>query len=133
VRQQKEPGTWIVDEMAEAYVRLHREGYAHSVEAWDQGELAGGLYGVSLGKAFFGESMFFKKADASKIALVHLAAALAAWQFDFIDCQVKTGHLMRLGAHEEPRPVFLRRLRKALAAETRQGRWQLPAGLELPA
>lgn len=126
------PGTWIVDDMKYAYVEMYNEGYAHSVEVWEDDALAGGLYGVSLGKAFFGESMFFKKRDASKVALAYLAAALNIWRFDFIDCQVKTEHLIRLGAKEEPRSLFLKRLKNALASQTRRGPWHLPPDIELP-
>jgi len=119
-------GTWIVDDMIRAYTELHRAGFAHSVESWDGTELAGGLYGVSIGKAFFGESMFTQAKDASKVALVYLADMLAAWQFDFIDCQITTDHLLRMGAHEIPRTAFLQRLARAVTHRTRRGRWTLP-------
>jgi len=126
------PGTWIVPAMREAYLRLHRAGFAHSVEAWQDGHLAGGLYGVSLGRAFFGESMFAEHRDASKVCLVYLASVLRAWEFDFIDCQVTTDHLLRMGAAEQPRAVFLDRLRHALQAPDRIGRWSLPSGISPP-
>jgi leucyl/phenylalanyl-tRNA--protein transferase len=127
-----QPGTWITPEMREAYVRLHRLGFAHSVESLEGGRLAGGLYGVSLGGAFFGESMFSDRTDASKAALVCLARNLAAWDFDFIDCQVHTPHLVSLGAHEIPRLEFLSRLETALAKPTRPSPWKLDPALVLP-
>ncbi len=116
-------GTWIDAEMLEAYSRLHELGFAHSIEAWQGTELVGGLYGISLGAAFFGESMFSTKSDASKVALVHLVVLLKAWDFDFIDCQVHTPHLERMGAEEWPREQFLQALRRSLEAPTRQGSW----------
>jgi len=103
-------GTWITAEMAAAYVVLHRAGLAHSVETWIGGELAGGLYGVALGRMFFGESMFTRAPDASKIALAHLVRQLDRWQFGMIDCQMKTSHLARFGAREVPRAEFMRKL-----------------------
>jgi leucyl/phenylalanyl-tRNA--protein transferase len=121
-----QPGTWIVPAMREAYVRLHRAGFAHSVEAWRDGVLAGGLYGVSLGKVFFGESMFALQRDASKVCLAYLAAVLRVWEFDFIDCQVTTAHLLSMGALEIRRAVFLERLQRALQAPDRAGLWSLP-------
>jgi leucyl/phenylalanyl-tRNA--protein transferase len=118
-----QPGTWITDEMRQAYERLHQLGYGHSVETWSDGELAGGLYGVSLGKAFFGESMFHRRTDASKVALAALVERLKAWNFHFIDAQMTTEHLLRLGAKELPRRIFLKRLRKALRSPTKKGNW----------
>jgi leucyl/phenylalanyl-tRNA---protein transferase len=115
--------TWITKEMQEAYLRLHKLGYAHSVEAWCDDTLAGGLYGVSLGKAFFGESMFHRKADASKVALAVLVGRLQLWGFDFIDAQMTTAHLLRFGAKELPRSDFLNRLVVALRSPTRRGKW----------
>jgi leucyl/phenylalanyl-tRNA--protein transferase len=103
-------GTWITAELAAAYVALHRAGQAHSVETWIGGELAGGLYGVALGRLFFGESMFTRVPDASKIALAHLVRQLERWRFGMIDCQMKTAHLARFGAREIPRAEFMRRL-----------------------
>jgi leucyl/phenylalanyl-tRNA--protein transferase len=103
-------GTWITREMIAAYTRLHRAGYAHSVEVWIGGELAGGLYGVALGHAFFGESMFTRASDASKIALVALVRQLARWGYGLIDCQMATTHLARFGARTIPRVEFMRRL-----------------------
>jgi leucyl/phenylalanyl-tRNA---protein transferase len=117
-------GTWITQEMQQAYVTLHGLGYAHSVETWFSGELAGGLYGVSLGKAFFGESMFHRKADASKAALAVLVEKLKTWGFHFIDSQMTTEHMHRLGAREVPRRIFLKRLKSALRYPTKRGRWR---------
>jgi len=116
-------GTWITDDMLAAYANLHDLGFAHSVEAWDGDALVGGLYGVSLGGAFFGESMFARAPDASKIAFVSLVQLLARWDFSLIDCQVYTEHLARFGASEWSRKAFLRVLAQALAKETRRGRW----------
>jgi len=118
-------GTWITDDMQEAYVRLHKLGYAHSVESWFEGKLAGGLYGVSLGKAFFGESMFHRTADASKVALAGLVERLKSWKFHFIDAQMTTEHLLRLGAKELPRRVFLKRLGEALRSPSKKGMWNV--------
>ncbi|MCC7082445.1 MAG: leucyl/phenylalanyl-tRNA--protein transferase [Burkholderiales bacterium] len=105
-----QPGTWIVDAMIDAYCRLAELGYAHSVETWRDGELIGGLYGMAIGRAFFGESMFSRAADASKLALVHLVRQLERWQFGPIDCQMRTSHLASLGAREISRASFSRRL-----------------------
>jgi leucyl/phenylalanyl-tRNA--protein transferase len=118
-------GTWITEEMQEAYINLHGLGYAHSVESWFGGKLAGGLYGVSLGKAFFGESMFHLKTDASKVALATLVDKLKSWDFHFIDSQMTTEHMVRLGAKELPRRIFLKRLQSALRHPTRRGRWHI--------
>jgi leucyl/phenylalanyl-tRNA--protein transferase len=104
------PGTWIHEEMIAAYCELHRLGYAHSVETWMDGELVGGLYGMALGRMFYGESMFSRRSDASKIALAHLAAQLKKWNFGMIDCQMNTPHLASLGAREIPRKEFIARL-----------------------
>lgn len=106
-RRKHEEGTWIVDDMIEAYCGLHAGGFAHSVEAWHRGELAGGLYGVSRGGCFFGESMFARVDNASKVALVRLVEHLKALSFDLIDCQVTTAHLKQFGAREIPRSQFL--------------------------
>jgi len=118
-------GTWITEEMREAYINLHGLGYAHSVESWFGGKLAGGLYGVSLGKSFFGESMFHLKTDASKVALATLVEKLKSWDFHFIDSQMTTEHMVRLGAKELPRRIFLKRLQSALRHPTRRGRWRI--------
>jgi leucyl/phenylalanyl-tRNA--protein transferase len=117
-------GTWITEEMIEAYCALHQSGFAHSVEAWHGGQLAGGIYGISLGCAFFGESMFARVTNASKVAFATLAQRLADWQFTLIDCQITNPHLQRLGAYEISRAAFLRRLAEALQVPTRQGKWQ---------
>lgn len=116
-------GTWITDDMLEAYVALHELGFAHSVEAYFEGELVGGMYGVSLGSAFFGESMFAHRSEASKVALVHLVRQLDAWNFDFLDCQVHTEHMERFGAKECSREDFLALLGASLERETRRGKW----------
>jgi leucyl/phenylalanyl-tRNA--protein transferase len=110
-------GTWILPEMRTAYLRLHRLGHAHSVETWIDGELAGGLYGVALGRAFYGESMFARATDASKIALAHLARYLVHRNFAVVDCQMNTSHLASLGAREIPRSEFV----AGLARWTREG------------
>ena len=107
-----ESGTWITEAMAEAYGALHRAGFAHSVETWLDGDLVGGLYGVALGRAFFGESMFTRVSEASKVALVALARQLEHWGFGVIDCQMNTAHLASFGAREIPRSEFTRRLRE---------------------
>ncbi len=106
-RQDKPEGTWLVDEMIDAYIRLHKMGIAHSVEAWQGDRLAGGLYGVGLGKTFFGESMFSRVSNASKVVLVALAQELYNQGFKLIDCQVTSGHLLRMGAQEITRGLFL--------------------------
>lgn len=121
-------GTWISERMIRAYRQLHEAGFAHSIETWMDGELAGGLYGVAIGRAFFGESMFSDQADASKIAFVSLVSALASWQFSLIDCQVYTEHLARFGAQMWSRRDFLAALEVALDAPTRRGKWVNPAG-----
>lgn len=118
VRTETGQETWINEDMIAAYLRLHRLGYAHSVECWYSGSLAGGLYGVAMGKAFFGESMFMRKTDASKVALVHLVDVAREVGFEFIDCQTTTSHLMSLGAREIPRKEFL-----ALLGEALEGDW----------
>ncbi len=123
VRIENGEGTWIVDDMINSYCDLHKSGYAHSVEAWYQGELAGGLYGVSLGRCFFGESMFTRISNASKVAFVALVEYLKTRAFDFIDCQVTTGHLMRFGAREITRSRFLSELAQSLKTPTLRGRW----------
>ena len=119
-------GTWITSEMQAAYLRLHRLGLAHSFEAWEGEALAGGLYGVSLGAAFFGESMFADRPDASKVAFVRAVEWLASRGVTLVDCQVRTEHLLRFGAVEIPRRTFLRRLQAALELPTLQGRWAIP-------
>jgi len=116
-------GTWITPEMVEAYVVLFELGFAHSVEAWREERLVGGLYGVSLGRAFFGESMFAHAPDASKLALVAFVRQLETWDFAFVDCQVETEHLLRFGASLWSRDDFMRTLAGALESETRRGPW----------
>jgi leucyl/phenylalanyl-tRNA--protein transferase len=116
-------GTWINDDMIDVYTQLHEQGYAHSVEAYLNGKLVGGLYGISLGGIFFGESMFSMEADASKIAFATLLAQLAEWDFDLVDCQQETEHLARFGAMHWPRERFLQLLQHSLEKPTRQGKW----------
>lgn len=113
----REGGTWINDELVAAYRRLHDMGFAHSVECWRGGELAGGLYGVSLGAAFFGESMFHRQRDASKVALVHLVERLRARKFELLDTQATTGHLRRFGCVEVPAREYMRKLRAAITKD----------------
>ncbi len=119
-----QPGTWISEEMIAAYSRLHEMGLAHSVETWRDGELTGGLYGIALGKMFYGESMFSRTTDASKIAFVHLVRQLERWGFGMIDCQMKTAHLASLGAREIPRAEFVQRLGLLIELPLEPGRWQ---------
>jgi leucyl/phenylalanyl-tRNA--protein transferase len=121
-----EQGTWITTAMQQAYCTLHTLGFAHSVEAWADGVLVGGLYGVSLGAAFFGESMFTQRSGASKVAFVHLVQQLAAWDFHFVDGQLYTPHLASFGAVPWPRQRFLRALQEALQVPTRRGPWTQP-------
>lgn len=116
-------GTWLGDDMRRAYRQLHERGYAHSVEVWRDGALIGGLYGVSLGRVFFGESMFSHADDASKIALYWLCRQLDAWAFDMVDCQVSSAHLGSLGAIDLPRIDFLRRLALAQDSPRRPTPW----------
>ncbi len=123
VPRKGESGTWITHEMQEAYIRLHQLGVAHSVESWLGGELVGGIYGVSLGKCFFGESMFSTESDASKIALAVLVRRLIDWEFQLIDAQVTSPHLLSLGAKEIPRKLFLERLKGTVRLPTIKGKW----------
>lgn len=116
-------GTWITPAMEAAYVALHELGFAHSVETWTEDRLVGGVYGVSLGRAFFGESMFSRVSNASKAALAGLVRRLDSWSFHFLDAQVTTRHMLSLGAKEVPRVVFLERLEQALQFPTRRGNW----------
>jgi leucyl/phenylalanyl-tRNA---protein transferase len=117
-------GTWINSGMIKAYRELHRMGHAHSVETWIDGKLSGGLYGVALGRAFFGESMFSRTTDASKIAFVHLVKQLARWHFGIIDCQMKTAHLASFGAHEIPRTQFTRIIEELIHYRGVEGMWR---------
>lgn len=116
-------GTWITSRMQQAYGALHELGYAHSVEVWQGQDLVGGLYGVSLGKMFFGESMFAAASDASKSAFVALHRQLQRWRFSLIDCQISNPHLQSLGVTEMPRTEFLERLKETREQVTRQGQW----------
>ena len=109
--------------MVSAYTALHTQGYAHSVETWIADELVGGLYGVAIGGVFFGESMFARVTDASKIALAHLARQLARWRFGMIDCQMVTSHLASVGAREVPRAEFMRNLAKLVNYQAAHGDW----------
>jgi leucyl/phenylalanyl-tRNA--protein transferase len=118
-------GTWIQEEVIEAYVRLHHLGHAHSFETWMNGELVGGLYGVGIGRMFYGESMFSHKTDASKIALAHLAYQLKHWNFGMIDCQMNTPHLASLGAREIPRTEFIIRLKELIHYPDIASPWRL--------
>ena len=125
-------GTWISEAIVDAYSALHRAGFAHSVETWMDGELVGGLYGIALGRVFFGESMFIRRSDASKIAFAHLIAQLKRWQFELIDCQQKTDHLASLGAAPISRSDFLERLSRLVhcgASAPRSGAWQFDRDL----
>ena len=116
-------GTWITPKMESAYCALHQSGYAHSVEVWLNGGLAGGLYGLSLGEIFFGESMFSGVRDASKVALYHLCRRLETWRFRLIDCQLPNEHLARLGVESMPRREFLAILAANDESKTRRGSW----------
>ena len=118
-------GTWINNDMILAYCALHDRGIAHSIEIWIDGALAGGLYGVALGRMFYGESMFTRVPDASKIALVHLARQLQRWQFGMIDCQIHTDHLARMGGREMPRADFVRKLGELVNYPPIPGAWTL--------
>ncbi len=116
-------GTWIHPEMVDAYNKLHQLGLAHSVETWINGKLVGGLYGIALGKVFFGESMFSRSPNASKIAFAHLVRQLSEWEFVLIDCQVKTAHLASLGAREISRTIFRRLLEQHIPDAVRSEKW----------
>lgn len=116
--------TWLLPEMQQAYRRLHHEGYAHSVEAWYQGELVGGLYGIAIGQVFFGESMFYSKTDASKVAFVTLVQQLSCWGYQLIDCQVHTQHLVSLGAEETARSHFSTLLDRYRHCKPHSTAWQ---------
>ncbi|GAB4508909.1 MAG: leucyl/phenylalanyl-tRNA--protein transferase [Sulfuricaulis sp.] len=120
-------GTWITAEMIEAYCVLHERGLAHSVESWMDGKLVGGLYGVALGGAFFGESMFSRETDASKTAFVQLVRQLEIWGFVLVDCQLPSAHLSSMGAQEIRRSDFMERLEQALRQSGHPGRWHFEA------
>lgn len=117
-------GTWISRPMLDAYTRLHELGYAHSVETWMDGELAGGLYGVAIGRMFYGESMFSRRDDASKLALVHLCRQLEARGFGLIDCQMETAHLASMGAKPIPRRDFIREMKRLIELEPIPAPWR---------
>ncbi|NOQ65531.1 MAG: leucyl/phenylalanyl-tRNA--protein transferase [Methyloprofundus sp.] len=123
--REDELGTWLLDEMQQAYVRLHKEGHAHSVEAWCDGELVGGLYGIAIGQVFFGESMFHRKTDASKVAFITFAEQLFDWGYQLIDCQVHSPHLVSLGAEEIPRTQFAAALQRYHPCSPLPSAWQL--------
>ena len=116
--------TWISQELINAYKRLRKRGHVHTVETWFEGNMVGGLYGVTFRGAFFGESMFSVKPNGSKIALATLAAQLIDWNFDFIDCQVYTEHLSNLGAKPVARRIYLEKLKQSMQSETKAERWQ---------
>ncbi len=123
MRRHGQDGTWIVTEMQQAYTNLHHEGFAHSVETWHDKKLVGGLYGVSLGRMFFGESMFHCERDASKVALYYLIEKLKAWHFNAIDVQQDTPHLKSLGAEVISLGDFLELLKNSLKYPTIKGKW----------
>jgi leucyl/phenylalanyl-tRNA--protein transferase len=125
-RTEKREATWINQDMIKAYCLLHESGYAHSLECWQEEELAGGLYGLSIGGVFFGESMFSKVSNSSKAALAVLSQVLLDWQFDFIDCQMRTAHLLGLGAKEIPGPTFFQWLQQSILKADKKGPWTLP-------
>ncbi len=116
-------GTWISPDMMDAYIRLHELGWAHSVEVYAEGNLTGGLYGLGIGRMFYGESMFSRRSNASKIAFAHLVRYLLAHDFAMVDCQMRTEHLASLGGREIPRDDFLARLQQLIRPEQRRGRW----------
>lgn len=124
----KQQGTWITPQMVDAYVRLHALGHAHSVETWIDGELVGGLYGVTIGRVFFGESMFTRVTDASKIAFAHLVAKLRDWGYGLIDCQMSTRHLASLGAREIPRSEFTALLAQLTVQPAHPSSWFVDDG-----
>lgn len=129
--RKEQHGTWITEDMMAAYKILHDLGYAHSVETYREGKLIGGLYGISLGKVFFGESMFFHETDGSKIALYGLCQLMEEWKFHFIDVQQSTMHLRSLGAEDVARETFLKELKKALQHKTKKGPWKFKSNSEL--
>ena len=122
-RGDTETGTWITPEMMHAYIKLHKPGYAHSIEVWHDNQLVGGLYGIAMGRAFFGESMFSRMNDASKVGFCFLVRQLEKWGYDFIDCQVESAHLASLGARPIPRKRFIAMLDDALRHENPPDHW----------
>lgn len=123
--QYPDGGTWITPAMIDAYTALFCQGYAHSVESWRDGQLVGGLYGVAIGRAFFAESMFTKVDDASKVALVALVRRLHTWDFHIIDCQQSSPHVLRLGAQEISRRLYIEHLSTAVLSVGQAGPWPL--------
>jgi leucyl/phenylalanyl-tRNA--protein transferase len=128
--RQGSDGTWITDEMFTAYSTLHQEGAAHSVEVWSGAKLVGGLYGVAIGKVFFGESMFSKEDNTSKLALVYLVNQLQSWGFELIDCQVTSNHLLSLGATEISRNHFMQELDRLVVQQVLPIAWQDDSPIE---
>ncbi|QWF71668.1 leucyl/phenylalanyl-tRNA--protein transferase [Methylomonas paludis] len=122
--RREQAGTWIIPEMIQAFENLHKLGLAHSVEAWQDGQLVGGLYGVAIGQVFFGESMFHRETDASKVVFVNLVKQLSAWGYQLIDCQVSSAHLLSLGAEEIPRAHFQNLLQRLCAMKPVNMAWQ---------
>lgn len=129
-KRKDQDGTWITEDLLAAFVRLHELGLAHSFETWQAGELVGGVYGMSLGAAFFGESMFATRSDASKVALVALVRQIGSWGFHFLDCQVSNAHTTSLGARDWSRDDYLDALARALEQPTRRGPWTLEIALD---
>ncbi len=130
-RNQPSGGTWITSAMIDAYVEMHRQGHAHSVETWHDDRLAGGLYGVALGGAFFGESMFSRVPDASKVALLYIARQLERWSYAFIDCQLRSAHLDRMGAQSVSRTTYLAMLTAAIERPGRPPPWHFDSDLAI--
>jgi len=124
--REEESGTWISEEMYQAYTQLHQQGIAHSVEAWFEGELVGGLYGIAIGQVFFGESMFHRKTDASKVAFCYLVQQLSEWGYQLIDCQVHTEHLSSLGAEEINRNDFSSLIKQYCSIQPSDKAWKNP-------
>ncbi len=131
-RRKKYAGTWLIEEMIEAYIQLHKLGYAHSIETWKEGLLVGGLYGICLGGIFFGESMFSFESDASKIALITLAHHLKQHRFDLIDCQVTTNHLLSMGATEISRNSYLDIIQQSIKRKDIKNIWDQEILLTIP-
>jgi len=124
--QTRAEGTWITEDMIASYSNLHRQGIAHSIEAWNpSGELVGGMYGIALGRCFFGESMFSLETNASRVLMVHLAAQLEAWSYAIMDCQVESGHLLSMGARTISRRKFLSILRESVSERPGHDRWDI--------
>ena len=124
-KRTQQDGTWITEEMIDAYCKLHNLGYAHSIEVWKNNKIVGGIYGVSLGKSFFGESMFHTESNASKFAFIKLVEVLKSYDFHFLDAQIHSEHVETLGAKEISRKEFIDKLNKSLENESRIGKWKL--------